>query len=374
MMRPPKNPKSSPPSRRVTIRDVARGAGVSVSTVSHVLSGKRPIGEAVKRRVHHVITRTGYRANIQAVNLSLQKTWQIGLLVSEVTSHITGMLLEHMEAAGRRAGYKVILGICGADLNLAIKYLGDFSAGMVDGVINLVPVVGAARAEGACGPVPVLTYDRPYPLCPAREDRVAGARAMASHLWALGHRKIGILYVEEAAPELPMAALVRGVYDFFKFQNVTANRELFCPVDPRDRNQIYACCDKLRRLGVTAIFCGSDFLAAVVLRWARDEKVLVPEHLSVTGFDDSPMARMLVPALTTAVKPIEALALATVEALVARIEGRVAPEAVTLSMQVVPRESSGLAPLGPNPPKPRTSLLIRPRRKPLFSINPEVAS
>lgn len=331
--------KPARPPRKVSIREVARVAGVSSSTVSHVLSGKRPISPAVCKKVRRVVDRLGYRAHATASHLAQRKTGQLGLVVREVGSSVTGALLEHMEASCRRAGYKMLLGIAHDEPALALSYLGEFASGLADGVLNLVPGVSVEDAVRACPGVPVLTYLRPHPDSPVLFDKRAAAELMMEHLWGLGHRRIALVWAPDLAPEQNRDPKELGYLSFLERMGVSLNERLLLPI--QDGESVGPVAEAALRCGATALFATSDTRAAELIRWAHDTGRRVPEDLSIAGFDDAPIAAALVPALTTVAQPLSELAEKTIRALVDRIEGRPALAQEILPPRLVIRQSTG---------------------------------
>jgi len=342
--------KSNPPAKKPTIREVARVAGVSSSTVSHVLSGKRPISPAVCKRVRRVVDRLGYRAHATAMHLAQRRTGQLGLVVREVQSSVTGALLEHMEAACRGAGYKMLLGIAHDDADLAVAYLGEFASGLADGVLNLVPGISVDRAKATCPGVPVLTYLRPHPDSPVLFDKKAATGLMMEHLWGLGHRRIALLWVPDLAPEQDRDPKELGYRDFYAQRGQEVDERLILRLE--DGEDLRPMAEAAVDMGATALFATSDLRAAELLRWAHETGRRVPEDLSVAGFDDAPIAAALVPSLTTVPFPLPELAAKTVRALVDRIEGRPPRAQELLPPSLLIRQSTGKIPLSSTEKRP----------------------
>jgi DNA-binding LacI/PurR family transcriptional regulator len=325
-------------THKVSIREVARAAGVSSSTVSHVLSGKRPISPAVCKKVRRVVDRLGYRAHATARHLAQRKTGQLGLVVREVSSSVTGALLEHMEASCRRSGYKMLLGIAHDDADLALSYISEFASGLADGVLNLVPGIGVAQAALAGPGVPVLTYLRPHPESPVLFDKRAATELMMEHLWALGHRRIALVWALDLAPEQHRDPKELGYRSFLERMGVTFDERLLLPT--REGEPVGPLAEAALRCGATALFATSDTRAAELIRWAHDTGRHVPRDLSIAGFDDAPIAASLVPALTTIALPLAELAEKTIRALVDRIEGRLALAQEILPPRLIIRQST----------------------------------
>ncbi|MFZ2654279.1 MAG: LacI family DNA-binding transcriptional regulator [Victivallales bacterium] len=326
--------------KKVTISTVAEKAGVSCSTVSHVLSGNRPISKKICDRVRRVIKKLGYAPNPLARGLALNKTMQIGVLIEGIANSISSVSVESIERTLREHGYRIFLGICGKDRTVALSYLREFSSGFADGVINMVPQIGAMEAVRECRGIPVITYIRPCKGAPVLFDSEKGGMLATEHLWTLGHRKIGLISVKEFAPEVKCDGRELGYRRFFAEKNVEVDEALVMPGDNTVESG-YALADKLYKAGASAIFASNDMMAAGVIQWAHDTGVNIPRDLSVVGFDDSPVAQIVSPRLTSVQLPVEVLMEKTVVALIDRIDGKEFPKQEIIEPELIVRNSTG---------------------------------
>jgi len=321
-------------AQRVTITDVAKQAGVSSSTVSHVLSGKRPISVEVCKKVKKVIKELGYRPNQSAQNLVLKKSMQIGVLIDEVENSITGSLVDVISAYLRKAGYGLLLGICGRDISIAKEYTEKFSAGMVDGIINMVSSLSSADICKLCGEVPYVTYMR-NTGSPVTFDKLGGALLAMEHLWGLGHRRIGFI----SSDSNPMDEREVGYRQFLSRHISSIDESLIVRGnDTPDSGFVGA--QELYSRRVSAIFSANDMMAVGVLQWAYNKGLQVPQQLSLVGFDDSLVAQAVVPALTTIQMPVRQLAEKTIEGLFLVMQGKPVGQTEVLSAKLMVRNST----------------------------------
>ena len=327
-------------ANKVTIRDVARHAGVSISTVSHALSGKRPISEGTRERVHRVIDELGYEANSAARVLSGGRTMQVALLLDGVRNNATGELVEHIEKRLRHHGYRALLSLTHDDPETAAAFIRQFSASTsVDGILNLCRRVSVIHAASLAAPIPVVTFLRTHHDSPACLDFVAGVQAVMEHLWALGHRRIGFISHPNVNEDNPEDLRTVGYQQFFSQLGMEADPELIAEGDGSMESG-FAHAARLIARGAAALFCANDMTAIGVLRWAHETGMDVPGDLSVVGFDDIPMAALTFPPLTTVSVPTRELAERTVDALVLRMQGKPVPEQVVLSPKLMVRRST----------------------------------
>jgi len=306
---------------KITIEDIARKAGVSKSTVSYALNGKRPISEHVRNRIAAVIGEFDYHPSYAAQMLTSRKTMGIGIATDQCSNPGTASFLEEMGRLSRQSGYHLMLGISGGVVEEGREILKQFASGIVDGIINCLPEISVVEAVGLCGSVPLITYNRHAPSSPAEPDYIAGITELLSYLFTLGHRKIGFIASRQRGMQSPDGDPCQIGYRMFcEKYKIDYNPELVF-VGNGDFDSGSAFGELLYKRGATAIFAGNDRAAAGVLSWANENGVSVPGQLSVAGWDDSPLASACSPSLTTVQMPYSELAQYTFNALLKKIKG-----------------------------------------------------
>ena len=165
-------------SNHVTIADVANHLGVSKSTVSHALSGKRRISTEVRRQVMEAVEELGYRPNFAARVMNTRRTGLVGVLVENLNNPHTTALLEELGREFSRHSIQMVLGTADR-LENGRTLLGKFSNGMVDGILNTLPELDENEAQKLAGGVPLITYRR-HRDAPLIIDFAAGTRAERS--------------------------------------------------------------------------------------------------------------------------------------------------------------------------------------------------
>lgn len=324
---------------RITIADVAKRVGVARSTVSHALSGKRPITAEVRQRVQDAIRELGYKPSFAARSLALNKTGMIGVLVSEVYNPYTGTVLDALERELVKHGYKVLLGLSNGQLDRITSYLDEFGSGMVDGLINLEPTLDPGDLIRQLPNIPSVTYMRSGNATPrVYLDFADGAEKAIEHLWLLGHRKIG--YISGPLVDLGAQHRLNGVQRFFLRQRVEIRPEWIKEGDwsiEGGERMVWPLVDS----GCTAVLTGNDLMAIGAIRGLRSRNIVVPRDISIVGFDDSPLATLVDPPLTTVQIPVIDLVRATVEELMDLMAGRSQPQAQVISPSLIIRSSTG---------------------------------
>lgn len=321
---------------RVRISDVARKAGVSPTTVSHALSGKRPVGGEIKQRIFDVVREMDYRPNFFAGAIRQQKTMLAGVLVKDCVSSATTMLLETIEAELSRHNYEILLGIAGLDVEKGRHLMKKFSSGMVDGVINMLPQISNTEAIQLCGSTPVITHLR-CPESPIYIDFEDGARQVLEYLWGCGHRRIGL--IASATRRYPVVDPFLTAYrNFMAAHNAESLPELeMTGNDTTAEGRAIA--DLLIGRGVTAILAANDQMAVGAYQAAYARGMKLPEELSVIGSDDSPLATSVYPALTTIQLPLREIARHTVEAFLNRVNGGAPRQTQVVIPRLIIRDS-----------------------------------
>jgi LacI family transcriptional regulator len=346
----------------VTIRDVARAANVSISTVSHVLSGKRPTSGQTRLRVEAVIERLGYRPNRVAQSLVWRRPFALGLIIPDITNPYFPAFALGAEDRVRTRGYTLVLGNSEYDSTREASYLELVRAQQLAGAIyclgdEMSPIVRDLQRAVDEGHAVVLVHS-PMPRVPTVcADNRQGGRLAAQHLLELGHREIGIV---SALPlDEGMADREGGFLDGLRDAGRSVDRSAV-PV-MYGNHQIEGGRKAMGQLlahtpGLTAIFVLNDLMALGALDAARAAGRRVPGDLSIVGFDDIPYAALANPPLTTVGQPIRQLGEQAADLLLNVIENGPAmsmapatPPNVLLPNELIVRESTA-------PPRKNLSL------------------
>jgi len=296
-----------------TITDVARLAGVSVATASRTLNGVRAVSPRLRDKVQVAARELGYAPNLHARALARVSDGSVGVIVHDVGDPYFGEIVRGMLQASPETERMLLICNTYRDPQRELAYVAHFRA---QGVKALV-LAGSDledRDFGARMAAQIMGFEsaggraaligRHYaPGDSVMPDNVGGARSMARALAELGHRRIGVIAgppsltttydrlsgfrmgLEEAGPGVSADAVVSG--DFTRDSGERAVQALF-DLDPE----------------LTAIFALNDVMAIGALSWLRRHRLRVPGDVSVAGFDDIPISRDLVPALSTVRVPM----------------------------------------------------------------------
>jgi DNA-binding LacI/PurR family transcriptional regulator len=322
---------------RATSVDVARRAGVSQSTVSLVLSGKGAgrASAATEAAVRDAAAALGYRPNLAARALKTGAARTIALVVPDVRQPFFSRILRGAQGAARAAGYAVALVDTANDFQWGTDAAEALGAGPVDGLLLFAIAPPAGRPAGAA---PVVVIESAVPGYPGvRLDVEAGTDAAVGHLLELGHVRIGHL---ASAIDADTFRRRRRRIEALAGRDVPRAMSDFVPEQARD-----AALELLRaHPELTALTCDDDVLASGSYLAARELGLRIPEDLSVVGFDDLDLSRVVHPPLTTVSADGEALGRAAFELLSAVMAGR-RPRSRVQGVELVLREST-------RPPRP----------------------
>lgn len=334
--------------RRLTIREIAREAGVSTATVSRVINKSGKVTEATRKAVQDVVNRHHYISHGMAMSLASDRSSTLGLIIPTITNSIYASSTQAIQQVAQRAGYTVLLGVAEFSAAEEERLVRKLLERRVDGLIltggdrpddlyrliekNRTPhVVTWKLTDG--GVRPSVSFD----------NYQAGRLAM-DHLIALGHRRIGLICgrseVNDRARERR-----RAYEDALAAIGVERDEGL---IYERDFEFIEGRAAMHRMLAEqerpTAVFCANDIQAIGALVECQDGGLAVPGDISIIGFDDLPVAQYTHPQLTTIRVPAKRMGHIAATMLIALIKGTSAGGIEELPVELVLRKSTGPRP------------------------------
>lgn len=306
-----------------TMTDVARRAGVSPATVSRVLNGNVNVAEATRKKVLKAVEELNYRPNRLASALVTKKTRALGLLLPDVSNPFFAEVARAVEREAARMGYSVF--VCNTDDRPEVeeRSLSDLRQRGVDGIVAAPSLEGSTSIAGALEagyPICFLARDVPtLAVTCVKVDDFRGGYLAARHLIELGHRRIAMVSEPENVPSAPDR--VRGYRHALSEAGIEGAGLVLAAGETSIRAGIDAAGGLLGPDRPTAVFCANDILAIGVMHGLRREGVEAPRDVSLVGFDGTVLASVVDPTLTTVAQPIDQMAKAAVQAVVAEIDG-----------------------------------------------------
>jgi DNA-binding LacI/PurR family transcriptional regulator len=293
-------------SRSPTIYNVASRAGVSTATVSRALNGTAKIAPATRQAIDEAVRELGYRPNGVARSLRTKSTQTIALLLPDITNPFFPRLVRGVQLAARRRGYLMLLASAEGDAAGEQEYLELFRANAVDGALVVGVSIPADRiAEVVAEGFPIVSLDRDID-CPdvplVQVDNRGGARAATEHLIGLGHRRIA--HISGPHGLGISRERVAGYQEALAAAGLPADPALLVEGDYQEDGGAAAAV-RLVDSGTefTAVFAANDLTAIGAMGAFRTRGRLVPDDVSVVGFDDLRLASYVSPGLTTVSQP-----------------------------------------------------------------------
>ncbi len=330
---------------KATIYDIAREAGVSIATVSQVINGKGKISEKRRAEIMEIMERLHYQPSAIAAALTGKQTYTLGLLVPDISNPYFAELARAVEDRSRKLGYSVV--ICSTDNKdeRVERYLNLLQQKRVDGMMIGTGIDNAdILAPLLQQSIPVALIARQMPTLSvhtvAIDDRLGGALA-AQHLLELGHTHLAVL--SEPFKVSSSQERIRG----FREQLQQAGHTLASERIRASSADLHAAKQEVLQLlsdieRPTGLFCCNDIQAIGALQAAKELGLRVPEDVSIIGFDDTILASVTSPPLTTIAQPIEELGRHAVDILIEELKDHnKQPQQKVLKPELVVRESTG---------------------------------
>jgi LacI family transcriptional regulator len=325
----------------VTVKDVARAAGVSQATAARVLGDYGYASEAARRRVESSARRLGYTPNHVARALVSRATETVGLVVGDIDNPFFAAVARGLSDVVERRGYTLLLANADEDPDRERRALRALRSKRVDGMV-VVPAPRADPASFADG-TPLVQLDRAVRGLAADAVMVhnaAGAASAVEHLLGLGHTRIGIV---SDAPQISSSAeRIAGYRRVLRARHLLDESLVSIGGSSREEAHLAALGLLERPDRPTAVFTANNFMTHGVLLAARELRLRIPRDLALVGFDDLDWTMLVDPPLTVVSQPVTELGRVAGERLLARIDGEIGPpRRLRLDTRLIVRGSCG---------------------------------
>lgn len=330
-------------TRKITIRDVATAAGVSVSTVSRHLNGRISLPEPTAKRIEQTVKNLSYRPNALARRLTHGKSETLGFITSDIAYPLFAAIASASEAEAAANGYSLLMFNSRNIVDNEIAFLARIDDRQVDGVLLMTnhsdegPLV---RKINQSGNVVLIDEDVPGARAPRLfAENARGARLAIEHLIAAGHRRIAVI----AGPEGLLSTIERlaGYHETMEAAGIEIDPALVFKVS-YDESAGSEAFDALMGMAdpPTAVFAFADMLAIGAIKLARQRGIRIPDDVSLVSFDDILHAELLDPPLTTVRQSPEDFGRRGINMLLGLIRGEKSETAIQrIAVELVVRKS-----------------------------------
>ena len=334
----------------VGIKDIANLAKVSPATVSRALSSPELVSKKTLNKVKKIIDEMGYRPNRIGASLRTRKSGNIVAIIPDITNPVNAGIIRAIEQGAQSAGYSVLLGDTQGLAERERHYADLVSSGQADGILLF-----CSRMPFKIDPGLPLHSQIP-PMVNANEsmdndeivqvavDNVAAAKAAVDYLISQGHRRIAAITGPNDVPS--SNERLQGYCEALEHAGIAFDPDLQIAGNYTVDSGV-SCAEKLLllRKRPTAIFCFNDEMAIGVMKLLKKQGFLIPEEVSVMGFDDIHYAEYVTPALSTVHQPLNEIGTTCINLLLEQLRGHyVQPGRQFLPFELKLRASTGPAP------------------------------
>jgi len=297
--------------RSTTIYDVAKAANTSIATVSRVLNNSDyPVKEKLAKKVLSEAKKLNYIPNLIGKQLKNKKSNDIGVIIPNITNQFYPQLIQGIEKVARENGYNILLCNSQRDPINENKYLESLFQKQVEGIIiSSVQNIHESLKKFAERGIRIVVFDQnvDFDCNKIIIDFVKGGFLAAKHLIELGHKKIG--FISAPLNKYSRVKVFEGFINGLKEFNVNMNKdyifisneekEFYDEIYEYNNGRILARQMLSKSKLPTSVFCINDMTAIGVIQALQENSIEVPKDISVIGFDNIPISKMVSPALTT---------------------------------------------------------------------------
>lgn len=326
-----------------TIKDIAKMAGVSMTTVSKVVNGKTfDIGDKTVARVQKILDDQNYIPNQAARSMRTNKSMTIGLIIPDIRNPFFTEIARGAEDEAYRNGYNIMLSNSDDVFIKEVSHINSMVQKQVDGILICASNERGSDSNHFLGKnLPTIAIDRPFKspnlISSITTENTDGAYKAVEYLLKQGHRKI----LHLAGPKNNEVSISRlnGYVKAFRDVNVDFDERdiIFGEFSSQSGYSALMNLDFIKEY--TAIFCSNDMVAFGALSALKEKGILVPEEVSLMGVDDVEYARLVYPSLTTIDQSAYDLGVVSVKEMINHFKGKKIPEKIKLKQHLVIRDS-----------------------------------
>ncbi|MBZ2174103.1 LacI family transcriptional regulator [Schnuerera sp. xch1] len=330
----------------VTIKDVARLAEVSISTVSRVINNSKPVSPEAKKRVLDAIKELGYKPNQVARSLVTRKSNLIGVIVTDIGNHYIAEMVRGIEEIGRMYKYDILLSSSYGDSDTETKFAHLLMSKQVEGII----LISEKNDDQAIDEIknfniPHIYINKYYDnlnLPSVSIDNYEASNKMTKYLIELGHKNILFVSAKDDKDNSIEKYKIDGFSNAIKAQN--GCKDYLYSTTGFSIKDGYNMGDSIINIvkenDITAVFCSQDELAIGFMSYCYDSDIKVPNDISICGYGDIKIASIYRPRLTTIKEPYYDIGAVAARRIIKKTDGDESEEENTyLPIQLIKRES-----------------------------------
>lgn len=333
---------------RITMKDIAAEAGVSITTVSHVINGTKKLSPQTVAKIQKIIDKYNYMPNHSAKSLRKSKSKVAGLIVSSFPDTYVTRYINSISIRAKEMGYSLLFVNTNEDATYEEDTLKLFNSQMVDGVI-ISPAIRTNKkptteVEGILNTLPIVLISRyhdSYESCPhvVQDDFQAGYDT-ATHFIYHGHKNMGIIY---STPHISATDnRIEGFKRALKDNNFhLPDKSIFQGYATEDGGSSAIKELLAKNKDITAVFILNDTMTVGVIDTLREMNVSIPNDLAIIGFGDFPAAKLINPSITTINSSPEALGQTAFDMLLSKINNKDYYNSVKIPTYLIRRRSCG---------------------------------
>ncbi|MDO5301497.1 MAG: LacI family DNA-binding transcriptional regulator [Tissierellia bacterium] len=330
-----------------TIKDVAKMADVSISTVSRVINDSKPVSPEARRRVLHAIEVLDYKPNEVARSLVTKKSNLIGVIVSDIGNEYVAQVLRGVEEIGRMYNYDILLSSSYGDPEVEIKFANLFSQKQVEGIIVISDILNE-KLLYKIGEykIPCIVVNRYYNISDESTVTINNKKAaydMTDTLIDMGHERIAYVALRKDMDRTNEKYKIKG-YREAMAQNGLKPKIIYAESTNEEgaRAIFEEYEEEIREKRYTVLFCSQDILAIRLMNVIRDAGLSIPEDMGLAGFGGSDLTDLFRPRLTTVQEPYYDIGAVAIRKLLKNIEEKTEPtgnETILLPVEIIKRDS-----------------------------------
>jgi LacI family transcriptional regulator len=340
---------------KLTIKEIAKMANVTTTTVSRVINNKPDVKPETRELILGLIKKYNYQPNVFAKGISSQKSNCIALVIPHKESFILmnsfyAELLRGISSEFNKRGYFLLFYYANQkDCRDEAEYLANiFKQKRVDGFILLSPgkncrkIVDSLKEIGAPFVLTSKMVEQPSDIVYVNIDDYGGAKLATEHLIALGHHRIGM--IKNGSGILSSSEeRFKGYYEALLSNNILYDNSLV-KIGATSLETGYTAMNELlnNEMRPTAVFVAADVMAIGAIRAIQERKLRIPEDISIVGFDDIPEAMFMNPPLTTVRQPAFGKGKKAAKLIIKMLDKKATVKSVIFGVELVIRNSTSI--------------------------------